>query len=583
MGGTFNMKGVLRQCPIHHIPYDGVCGEKSCVYGLICLKCNPKACTQTQKHVLITIDEFYHNFFKNLPNLIDFKQLKKFLETGLIVQKKQLNLQYENFEKWEMNLINNKFESFKERINKKIENFKNKIMEKLTKLNEQLIESNSRYELSGSEEFENINLEETTKSIEKNKNNQKELEKIIALIKKYSDNEKLLTKQKDLENIIYTKTLYDSMQSKSFSVQEKITSFSNKLDSDGKIILSNIFIKKPENGLFSIEGKRFKTNPSTLKFKIDLSTKAQKSFTIDNVIAVYVGYDGNSYLAAPISTTFEIEIMNLRDNKIVHSLKGHSAHIYIVRHYFQRKSSTDFLISTSSERKVKVWNLKTYECHITLNKCHTGTYLYSALLLFDNINNLNYIVTSCPNEYMKLWDFDSGKFIREIGSTSDYTYFINYWNNNNINYIINANSSNVKIYGINKSKEIYREFLAPQSTWHMSAFVERMNDINYLFESDGNGYLRIWNIEKKEIYKSIQASGCNLRGICFWNDRFIIAASSDKGFKIFDLENNKNIITIHGHESVLCTVQKIMHPLYGESLISSGIDGNIKLWIQKNN
>ena len=576
------MKGVLRQCPIHHIPYDGVCGEKSCVYGLICLKCNPKACTQTQKHVLITIDEFYHNFFKNLPNLIDFKQLKKFLETGLIVQKKQLNLQYENFEKWEMNLINNKFESFKERINKKIENFKNKIMEKLTKLNEQFIESNSRYELSGSEEFENINLEETTKSIEKNKNNQKELEKIIALIKKYSDNEKLLTKQKDLENIIYTKTLYDSMQSKSFSVQEKITSFSNKLDSDGKIILSNIFIKKPENGLFSIEGKRFKTNPSTLKFKIDLSTKAQKSFTIDNVIAVYAGYDGNSYLAAPISTTFEIEIMNLKDSKIVHSLKGHSAHIYIVRHYFQRKSSTDFLISTSSERKVKVWNLKTYECHITLNKCHTGTYLYSALLLFDNINNLNYIVTSCPNEYMKLWDFDSGKFIREIGSTSDYTYFINYWNNNNINYIINANSSNVKIYGINKSKEIYREFLAPQSTWHMSAFVERMNDINYLFESDGNGYLRIWNIEKKEIYKSIQASGCNLRGICFWNDRFIIAASSDKGFKIFDLENNKNIITIHGHESVLCTVQKIMHPLYGESLISSGIDGNIKLWIQKN-
>ena len=577
------MKGVLRQCPIHHIPYDGVCGEKSCVYGLICLKCNPKACTQTQKHVLITIDEFYHNFFKNLPNLIDFKQLKKFLETGLIVQKKQLNLQYENFEKWEMNLINNKFESFKERINKKIENFKNKIMEKLTKLNEQFIESNSRYELSGSEEFENINLEETTKSIEKNKNNQKELEKIIALIKKYSDNEKLLTKQKDLENIIYTKTLYDSMQSKSFSVQEKITSFSNKLDSDGKIILSNIFIKKPENGLFSIEGKRFKTNPSTLKFKIDLSTKTQKSFTIDNVIPVYVGYDGNSYLAAPISTTFEIEIMNLKDSKIVHSLKGHSAHIYIVRHYFQRKSSTDFLISTSSERKVKVWNLKTYECHITLNKCHTGTYLYSALLLFDNINNLNYIVTSCPNEYMKLWDFDSGKFIREIGSTSDYTYFINYWNNNNINYIINANSSNVKIYGINKSKEIYREFLAPQSTWHMSAFVERMNDINYLFESDGNGYLRIWNIEKKEIYKSIQASGCNLRGICFWNDRFIIAASSDKGFKIFDLENNKNIITIHGHESVLCTVQKIMHPLYGESLISSGIDGNIKLWIQKNN
>ena len=575
------MKNVLRQCPIHHISYSGVCGDKSCQYGLICLKCNPNACTESQGHILITIDEFYNNFFKNLPNLIDFKKLKKFLETGLIVQQKQLNLQEENFEKWELELINNKLQSFKERINKKIEDFKNKILEKLYNLNDQLQESNTRYENSGSEEFENINLEETTKSIEKNKNNQKELEKIISLIKKYSDNEKLLTKQKDLENIIYSKTLYDSMQSKSFSVQEKITSFGNKLDQDGKIILSNIFIKKQDNGLFSIEGKRFKSNPANLKFKIDLSQKAQKSFTIDSVIAVYVGYDGNSYLAAPISTTFIIEIMNLRDNKIVHSLKGHSAHIYIVRHYFQRKSSTDFLISTSSERKVKVWNLKTYECHITLNKCHTGTYLYSALLLFDNVNNLNYIVTSCPNEYMKLWDFDNGNLIREIGSTSDYTYFINYWNNNNINYIVNANSSNVKIYGINKTKEVYREFLAPQSTWHMSAFVEKLNDINYLFESDGNGYLRIWNIEKKEIFKSIHASGCNLRGICFWSERYIIAASSDKGFKIFDLEKTDNISTIHGHESVLCTVQKIMHPIYGESLISSGIDGNIKLWTQK--
>jgi hypothetical protein len=35
----------------------------------------------------------------------------------------------------------------------------------------------------------------------------------------------------------------------------------------------------------------------------------------------------------------------------------------------------------------------------------------------------------------------------------------------------------------------------------MSAFVERMNDINYLFESDGNGYLRILNIEKKKFTK----------------------------------------------------------------------------------
>ena len=35
----------------------------------------------------------------------------------------------------------------------------------------------------------------------------------------------------------------------------------------------------------------------------------------------------------------------------------------------------------------------------------------------------------------------------------------------------------------------------------MSAFIEKLNDVSYLFESSGNGYLRIWNIEKKEFLK----------------------------------------------------------------------------------
>ena len=97
-------------------------------------------------------------------------------------------------------------------------------------------------------------------------------------------------------------------------IDSKISEYQTKIDNNTSLINNNTSsINNMLNTVYpvgSIYMSINNTNPSTIKFKIDLSTKIQKSFTIDNVISVYVGYDGNSYLAAQISTTFEIEIMN---------------------------------------------------------------------------------------------------------------------------------------------------------------------------------------------------------------------------------------------------------------------------------
>ena len=63
-------------------------------------------------------------------------------------------------------------------------------------------------------------------------------------------------------------------------------------------------------------------------------------------------------------------------------------------------------------------------------------------------------MTSCPNEYMKLWDFNTGKYIREVGSPNDYTYFINSWYYKKEYYIVNATNSNVRMYKIKQPKEL---------------------------------------------------------------------------------------------------------------------------------
>jgi len=116
----------------------------------------------------------------------------------------------------------------------------------------------------------------------------------------------------------------------------------------------------------------------------------------------------------------------------------------------------------------------------------------------------------------------------------------------------------------------------------MSAFVKYINDIETLFESDGNGYVRLWNLEKNTLIKEIHCNYCSLRGLCLWNQQYILAASSDKSFKVIDFVNQNCVLSLSGqHSNSLCTIKKINHPKYGECLITGSIDGSIKLWINK--
>ena len=117
-----------------------------------------------------------------------------------------------------------------------------------------------------------------------------------------------------------------------------------------------------------------------------------------------------------------------------------------------------------------------------------------------------------------------------------------------------------------------------ESAWHMSAFVKFYKGIETLFESDGNGNVRLWDFEKKTMISKISCSGC-LYGIILWNQKYIIASSSDKSIKILDIEQQKCVKSLSGqHKDYVCCVRKIIHPKYGESLLSGSHDGSIKLW-----
>ena len=567
MGETFN-KSIINECPKHKIPYSGVCIEKNCYEtGLICPKCNPNSCIESKGHKKMFTNEFYKIYIENLVHLIDFKALNDLINVGLEVQHKQLELQSQAFEEWEIQMIDEKFNKFKEHMNKKIQNFINNLSDKLQNIYDDFINSNLALK-NTIVEVPDFKLENTIKFLNENKDNKEELEKFMDTIKKVMDNDKLMKYQKDLKNVIYGKYLFEHLKNNENSLVVAIT-LKNDINEYVNKIIKSIFPEQKGIKIYINQNKiDFMMDPRDLKYKETITNKCLKSFTIDCI------FDSHG-------TPFSIEIYNLSNNKVAATLNI-LKQIYIIRHYAQFSKRIDYLLTTTTEKSIKIFNLNTFKEHLTISNCYTGTYMYSALLLFDDLGVKNYVVTSSPNDYIKFWNLDNGKFIKNVGSKDDYTYFINYWKNNDKYYIIDANADNVKIYGTDKENQLFGEYSGKERTWHMCAFVDKMNDIDTLFESDGKGYVRLWNLENHQLIKSIQCQPFSLRGMTLWNQKYIIVASSDKSFKILDLEEGKLALSVSGqHVNSMCSVKKIMHPLYGESLLTGSIDGTIKLWINK--
>jgi WD40 repeat protein len=580
MGNAMNdNKVAVINCPTHESPYNGICGNKDCnESGLICLKCSPNACTTRENHPLISTDEFYLKFFAKSTGQIDFNKLNEILNQLKKIDKVQLEQELTNYNKLVNQLIDEKLNLFNDKINIKLELLRERVNKKLEDLIKKYLESESRLDLNF-EMPENLSLEETKKFFETNRQNVSELEKMVNLIKKYSDNEKIHLNQRDLEVIFYSKNIVDNQPKE--VLLEKIKKILTDLQSGLEEMASFIKIRPLSTNIFVKGLKKFQMDPNGLSVKQTLTSSAQKSYTIDSVFAAFTTNEGSPYLAWGDSKNL-LNIYDLAQNTTIHQLSGHTKHIFIVRHFFNKHEPLDYLLTSSYDKSIKIWNVQTFSLVNSIIDCHTSLYLYSALLLYEESSSKMYAVSSAPNEYMKVWDSQTGTFVRNVGTTTDYTYYIDSWldESNKELYIINANSIDVKIYEF-RTGLLYKTFKSENSTWHMSALVHYMNEKPYLFETDGHGYLRIWDIHTGLIYKKIQASGTNLRGLCLWNDQYILAASSDKGFKIFDLTTFDLKSTKNGHENVVCSIEKIIHPNYGEVVLTSAIDGTIRLWTFK--
>ena len=383
------------------------------------------------------------------------------------------------------------------------------------------------------------------------------------------------------------------LKEKNAKLEEKMEKLEKKMN-EMEILKKSMLIfekmkdinEKDEKRKKEIEDKlnhKFTKNPQNLKYKMDINS-TNDSFGRNDIFEVFISVrDLKGYLISK-NNNYNLDIYRLEDNTLIKSIKHHTNHITIVRYFLDSNTNREYLLTTDENKMVPLWNIENdFKILYEIKPGYSGK-LYSSLLVFG-INGKNYLLTSSTgsSDYTKKYDFESGKFIANINNTNNnYTYYLLYWFNkkNNEHYIIECCENKTSIHNLIKD-EIYAELKATNEHRHFSGFIYNKNDIDYLCNGCGNGYIHIWDLFNKNLNASIYDNqGSYLHHIIQWDDKYaIIADVSNYSFKIFNYDEKKYVCNIGGkHSNYVIGVKKINHPIYGESLLSSGADNTIKLW-----
>ena len=308
----------------------------------------------------------------------------------------------------------------------------------------------------------------------------------------------------------------------------------------------------------------------------------------NDIFEVYISYkDNKEYIASPNFDNSNIDILRILDNTKLLSLKGHKSNIRTIRYFINYKNYNEYLISADNDRIVIIWDINNYyniKYKIDTNYLDD---ISSCLLIFPHNTNDNYIITSSNaisndinKSATKIYSLDNGKYIKYIIDSNNHyiCYLLSWYNKNNKNYyLIELAHKKILIHHLLEN-ELYCQLKKEPESYHNSGFIFNKGNNEYLCCSSTNGYINIWDLYNKSLFKTINTEGCFLMHIINWNDKYAIVTDLDnKAFKIFDIELAE-LISIYKHNISVVSIKKIFHPIYGESLLSAARDEKIRLW-----
>lgn len=347
----------------------------------------------------------------------------------------------------------------------------------------------------------------------------------------------------------------------------------------------------------NFEEVSFKSNPN-FRFK-EIVTDKSDCLSSTYQFDCYKDKNGEIILISPffdyeniLKQEHHISLINLQNNKVIKKLEGHKDRVVTVRYFQDPSNKNDYFISADRKYHIIVWDLNN-ECTKKLDIVvkYEG-FIYSCLLIFEEKKMWAVVSSLGENNVTKVIDVDNKDHICEIEDSRGLNiYFLAYWYNKDA--LDNTQKHNIIQCG--KNKILISEFPA-NNTYHiletdekhpynLAGIVFKNKNRDILAVSATYGLIQFLDLATKTLVKVFESEDVHLYSFIRWNDDYLLINDClQRRILILDMKKDYRI-----KSKVLCPqmhfdrfIKKVDHPLYGESILSIGIDFKIKLFINRN-
>ena len=298
----------------------------------------------------------------------------------------------------------------------------------------------------------------------------------------------------------------------------------------------------------NIINNKINTTSKKLKFvNQNIIDDSYANTALDNAFCVFNSYNDILYIVYA-NHSKSIIFYNLLDNKVIKEIKNaHEKHITNFKHYFDKNSKTDYIISISKHNSnIKLWNINSNNCLFNVYGYINGN-LDSACFIKDANESFILLCNSYKinkidkSEGIKVLNFKGDK-IKIIENSEEITFFIDTYNDKYLlkNYIITGNDGHLKSYDFNRNKlyRIYKDKnndnIIDIKKQHVSALIIEDKKIIKLISSSFDGFVNIWDFHSASLLQNIDLNYGKLYGICLWDENNLLIGCADNSIKLLD-------------------------------------------------
>jgi WD40 repeat protein len=247
--------------------------------------------------------------------------------------------------------------------------------------------------------------------------------------------------------------------------------------------------------------------------------------------------------------------------QLLHTLKGHTAHILFV----QFSPDGEMLATSSSDTTIRLWDTATGKL------CKTLTSHANWVRAVQFSPDGRTLLSGCSDYTIRLWDWRSGLVLRTWMGYSNWIWGAKFSKDGQM-IACGGGDCTVRLWDVATGKCV--RSLEGHSTWILGIAFDRDRDL--VATGSGDNSVRLWQASTGKQLKVLNAHKSQVLAVQFSPTEPILASSSsDYTIRLWQVPEGNLLRVLEGHQD---WIRSIGFSHDGMWLASAGQDATVKLW-----